>query len=650
MKRVFALLLAFALLLPAGAFALDKRVSAYRPTDMCMFGEGRFCFAAPDLLALYENGAVTAEIACEGAKLCDYLDGSVYVLRPKDGNASVTRYGDGFAEEETYDLGWCGEIVEFAVNGTYICWIVQDPMTHLTCLCYYDPLTGETETHDEYAWVNGLAADGERIAFQYDDGLWRHLAVHTPEDGNVATWVENPPEGEVLLRPGEKAFSVLTRDAIEYIGVTDKDSSQKSRGVPGLEYSSYLADTDSKGLYIFDPERNELRFVAYTSMTDSAGKTLTIASLYNMSTDHYLQRVKQYFLTLYPECSLEYYVYPSVEQMRLDLLSGASKVDLLVMTQAIYAEIVRSGVFADLRSFEPIRALEESDEFLRWPFHLVESGEGALYLMPEYSDGVEIWEPNLRLFERLGLELPREGWTWDDYIELARRARAIDETVYPLYCGHISNLYDQYAYWYVDVFTGEVNFDTDLFRHLLTLSKALYDEGMLYLDGPEMNDWKQSYLFYPWGALRTGEYSVGKTLVYPPLLEEGMEPALNFDGMLFGIYSASDDKVLAAQYISAHYRYPIDETRPDYRIDTAYPLLYTDPAINMRANGRGIHCVSEEQVSVAISYFEHVKPLDNLVRMQNVIYEPAMQYVEGKKSIDSAVKEIQRAFDMRMNE
>ncbi len=190
------------------------------------------------------------------------------------------------------------------------------------------------------------------------------------------------------------------------------------------------------------------------------------------------------FLHKYPNGKILYY---SFDQERLSalLLSGAPKLDLLILGAGTRAHYVRQGLIADLYTTSLLSA---------WPDTLIdfqeqaESGRGELFGFPKaIHQNVFGW--NEPLAKSVQAERPRDVWSWDDFEALCSALRydangdGVNE--YYLMQGHahengmsgfVNEFLEQYAYQYA---LKGGSFQTEEFKHLMRLFQKIHASGAL---------------------------------------------------------------------------------------------------------------------------------------------------------------------------
>lgn len=607
------------------------------PADMCLIGEDMFAFAQKDTLVIRAGEQTIHRAQCEGVRYVNQLDGVIYALCEKNDSACVRAYDEELNEIGRYDVGWLGQIDAFAANGTHLCFIVMNGATYSSELYLYDMQTGEMECKEDFSWVMSLAADDERIAFQCFDGFQDAIALHIPPEAVTGVAFEQPEFGELLLVPDMDACVIIGEDDIHYITWDEGKNVKKSYSVPGIGQLGALADADENGVYVYDDAQDEMLFYSYEMLAQTDNRTLTIASYVINAESEYMKDSVRFFRGIHPEYTIEFRAFGELDKMRLELMSGKSDIDLIVAYDSVYADIAASGVFADLRSFAPIREAEENNELLDWMFHVLETENGELYAMPRNDP--RAWSLNESEFARLGLALPQDGWTWDDLLSLARQAKQIDDTIYTVDMDAMNYLLEQALRSCVDIYTGKVDLDTPHFRHALEIYKALYEEGHVMW---ALSD--EPVLCTAQTPLQTGASGQKIRYIRQPLLAEGESPFAYCSGTVMGVYTAGDDMDMAAEFMANYYLFP---TMGGVVSDSYMPLYYTDAERYIRFD-----CTDTEHVENLIGLCDRVETgmYSIFTGGPKEIYSDVLAYAEGRIDQDRAVETIQKKLNMYINE
>lgn len=158
------------------------------------------------------------------------------------------------------------------------------------------------------------------------------------------------------------------------------------------------------------------------------------------------------------------------------LAASNAMTDVLQMDAAYIDQYITNGALADLTDYIDLTEFmsqEEADTYLR---------DGKLYGVPLSKNGQGIIYSKTRLAE-LGIEEPKNGWTWEEMADWGRAAKEkCPEGVYPLF--YQVDWYEYFQKW-VQSHGGEktldgnnFNFDTEAFKDFMEFYQGLVEEGV----------------------------------------------------------------------------------------------------------------------------------------------------------------------------
>ena len=150
----------------------------------------------------------------------------------------------------------------------------------------------------------------------------------------------------------------------------------------------------------------------------------------------HLRTAIELFNQRYPDVTVTTRVEEDPRVLATAVMAGTAGYDILCTqennTMSCSPLMFKSGALVDLNQFDEITSL--LPEYL--DFFDALSLDGHLYGVP-----VEItpylWEMNPELAEKLQVEIPSDGWTWDEFFQLADKVAEYnaqaEEPVYLLY-------------------------------------------------------------------------------------------------------------------------------------------------------------------------------------------------------------------------
>ncbi len=206
---------------------------------------------------------------------------------------------------------------------------------------------------------------------------------------------------------------------------------------------------------------------------------------------------------------------------KLPVLAASKEVpDILQMDAAYIEQYVSNGTLADLSSYIDLAEFVGEDELQNYLI------DGKLYGIPLSRNGQGVVYSKTRLAE-LGIEEPKNGWTWEEMIAWGREAKKkCPEGVYPLW--DMCNWY-QYFQEYVQSHGGEktlvgnqFNFDKQAYMDFMQLYLDLVEEGVCpppevvisFVEYDPMND------FFLNGKVLTRSISVGSVMTIGKMLPD----------------------------------------------------------------------------------------------------------------------------------
>jgi multiple sugar transport system substrate-binding protein len=110
-------------------------------------------------------------------------------------------------------------------------------------------------------------------------------------------------------------------------------------------------------------------------------------------------------------------------------IAGGTAADVMLFSGAFFLNFQQKGAFADITPL--VKALNvDLTRFTSVP--KVFEAEGKQYGMP-FQLTITTWYANVDMFEKAGVALPKEGWTWDDFLETAKKLTKPEEKQYGMF-------------------------------------------------------------------------------------------------------------------------------------------------------------------------------------------------------------------------
>ena len=248
-----------------------------------------------------------------------------------------------------------------------------------------------------------------------------------------------------------------------------------------------------------------------------SSKTLTIV---NLGANDRFQAAVDKFHEKYPDVNV---VSRSIDDSRVvatEMMSGKEGIDIIGIqdtnTFISAGLLLKSGALLDLNQFEELTALK--DEYRDIFGSVTIDGHWYAFLDDCWQFP---WRVNETLANQLGWEIPTGRWTWDDFMALAEKVKAWNETVEShMYLLQDENFLLPYFLWeyqanHVNLFAGEAAYQSDDYIQLLKMWKQLNDDELLYSSSLAMNtDMARNVLLY---TAYVGFPDMGRNrYIYPP--------------------------------------------------------------------------------------------------------------------------------------
>ncbi len=184
----------------------------------------------------------------------------------------------------------------------------------------------------------------------------------------------------------------------------------------------------------------------------------------------------------YPEIEISYVTETNSREIIANLFAGDPTLDIIAFCEhegfsPQYAAF--NGAMVDLLQYDGIaeRAEDYYDSFVERFMY-----DGELFAIP-YSCEPYLWYANPQLFDEMGIDLPEDTWTWEDYFELGEAVYEYNienGTDYLLmYCALQYYPLIQFAANTVDYANGTHEFGSESFRELVEKWKHLFDIGVV---------------------------------------------------------------------------------------------------------------------------------------------------------------------------
>ena len=246
--------------------------------------------------------------------------------------------------------------------------------------------------------------------------------------------------------------------------------------------------------------------------------TLTVVNLSDK--DEHFKTALTLFKEKYPDVNV---VTRSIHDYRIvatEMMGGNEGIDLIGLQDSMMstsaAILLKSGALLDLNQFDTLVAAKAQFRDIFGPVTI----GGKWYAVPNYYSQ-HPWRVNETLAAEIGWDIPDGHWSWDDFMLLADKVRAWNETA----DSHIFLLQDdnallpyfflEYQANHIDALSGKADYQSESYIRLLTMWKQLNNDQLICTsNNTATNTMQKNTLLY---ACRTVLPAMGKDkYIYPP--------------------------------------------------------------------------------------------------------------------------------------
>lgn len=628
MKRLFAIIIA-CIFLCSAAIAEGGSKPADDGVKALLAAEKEILYVRNDgIYARNEQGDFQTRISCDEVHKTLSSGDRIYV-NAEENRSRILAYDVSGKKTAEYPLSIDGLLLDYAVTGSYLSYVYEENQQNRTRLAVLNTKTGTVKEYNQLINPRTVAADGDYLIVSCDtvEDVITALVLIDLRDDELTIAAENPPYGELHLNIFEDTCYVTDTKDIYKISWNEQ-TSQTTR-LP-LSNSSEAFCIAGDMLYEYHAENGE---VSKLSLNDLQISTLTIAG-YGTETlqdDPGITKTVSLFQNQYgAQVVLRF--YSTVDDMILALMSG-EPIDLLLLNNFNYANFVKADVLADLNELPQIQELRESGIYSDWYFELT-GEQDRLSMLPICYVGCTLWEADVTLLEQLNLNKPRDTWTWDDFLDLAKQCKEKDISIMPdehgtyYYMPGVIN----YINTYVDVFARTADFDTDEFRTMCEVWNTCLEEELA-----------TDVLLNKKNLLATTDFGTTSldrdsqhVLVYPPMI--AAERVVDAEAGLIGINRNSKQKDLALEFLFT-YLSPEAQTE-EYLPD---PLVFSDYSWYAE---RYPDAMTKEQFDFYQEVMSMASLRDEMIPVRHAVNECLTRYFTHEASLDDTLQEIGQRVSM----
>ncbi|MBR4960898.1 MAG: hypothetical protein IKY52_08385 [Clostridia bacterium] len=614
-----------------------KRMISYLLVTVIMLGVLVGCDTAPKEVEEHtfpdaEYAVNATDMAVVGDKIYYISDEKVYETASEavvfeefpaqflaSNGKELAVYGSGqvWCGEETYTVPQ-SEISSFVYADSTFCWSYMKG--DLPQIGFYNIGSGETIS------VNPLTGvECDVISYQNAD----ILVVCYEFDGSMAMYdfsTETMKPGKLLIHDtilgcafnaADSSFSYISAisDSNARMTVYPRDTNEESQYAVCVEMRSGVDKLlFSGGSAIFTDKAGSI-FVRANYIEDAIPNAVTVL-VDEFSSNFGQNRIAEISDAVFDQYGIEIIVkkLKDTSKLPLKLLAGDSDFDLYLPSPA-NAELYYP-VYEPLNDYPVI--MEQFDTMLDEVREIC-TYDGKIFGVPaQISVGRSVMGYDAELLAKLGLSLPDENWTLDDFYALAKQVRAGGAYIsaneplrLPLYVYHFCNQNVQKG----------LRDDGTVLRKLLETTKKLHDEGLLY--NPETDPADAPVLFF-FSNESSNFWGLGCDVWYLP----------TFDG------TPVDDSTLAFLQMNVNSKHKEEaaivmaEFIKQWRsASVMFGPLYRSNAEELAASGE----VSAKQVEIFKKLLSIAVPEPNIQEFYAFAYTEAKKYYNNEQDLEYTI-------------
>ncbi len=463
-----------------------KRVSAYSNSLYCVTQQGEILIvtAGSEEASHYP---ITADL---DIRQIEAADGILYILAAEQGSADFQVYAaDPYGIRFYFPLsidGWeNSNISSIAYYNGYLC-AYSSKAGRLALISFLEDTNGKlvypTVTVDDLQYVQVGETAGDII----------HIYALNDPSKQIQLWDINALTGEKI-----------------------------SAGLPFPENAMGLR-RNRNALFVLGDEGKELYEIPIHTQNES--RTLTLKNFIGevSSPDPRLKKAMELFYQKYPDVELVSDFITDVRVLSAGVMAGAPGYDVITVqenwTNIPSILMFKAGALENLYDYECVKEKAEKISDIITPLVI----DGQLVSVPDTIIPFT-WSIDTELEQRLDISVPRDGWSWDMFFDLAAKIKEYNETNKTNYY-LIHDNQDVLPYFlkmyndnYVDAYNGTAAYNSEEFVRLLEKWVEICKDNLVLF---RTDDGSNNALLHV-KLLPYEETREDITLLLPPVFEEG---------------------------------------------------------------------------------------------------------------------------------
>lgn len=350
---------------------------------------------------------------------------------------------------------------------------------------------------------------------------------------------------------------------------------------------------------------------------------------------------------------------------KLDILAmSGGDMDVMPISDGDQFTRFESGMLASLDEFIERDGIDMEKNFGKYA--VWGQSNGVYYGIPFRATQTAIYY-NKDMFDQAGVAYPSDDWTWDEYIETAKKmaewgkSQGIYGTYTHTYANEWATIAGQVGNWYTE--DGKCNIKDPAWVRALQVRKSLDDAGVQmpygqivavkavinssFLGGKEAMVHAGSWLVRDMKNKDKFPFDFRVGVTYLPRYDESVEgPRANYSASVLAIPANSKHKEEAWRFIRYYVEECSREIAKSGNVPTYLPA-YDDNIVNIFVEGSPLPLEDGQKFFDSNVKFSTNKVIGNHgAEYMQITKEEAEQYFNGEKSLEDTLDTIEK----RVNE